>query len=514
VLHAPDQTREQLRRIGLSAATGDLVFITHEIEQDCNTLVDRLEEQLWVEPDEAKPLHAPRCMNGELDISPKQPPTVHIPRLPRISPTISRRAKSVSLRFRMVTTFYPPFNFGGDGIAIQRLARALVRRGHAVTVLHDADAYVSLAGREPEPSRIDDGVQVVGLRSSLGSISPLLTHQTGRPVIHGRRLSAFLDNGTDVTFFHNVSLVGGPALLTRGRGVTLYEAHEHWLVCPTHVLWRHGRERCDKRECLRCVLAHRRPPQLWRLTGQLDRSAQGIDAFIAKSTFSRDKHREFGFTRSMEVIPYFLPDEGGGAPNADEREPSPHPRPYFLFVGRLERIKGLDDVIPSFRTPEGPDLVVAGAGEHEPALRELAGDSPRVRFIGRIPPDELARYYAHAIALIVPSVCYETFGIILIEAFRQGTPVIARRLGPFPETVDAARGGLLFENRLELEDAMRVMTCDPERRAAFADSARRAFSERWSESVVMPQYLELIRRVAMAKGDHALVDALPDEACV
>ena len=46
-----------------------------------------------------------------------------------------------------------------------------------------------------------------------------------------------------------------------------------------------------------------------------------------------------------------------------------------------------------------------------------------------------------SIPTIVPSVCYETFGIVLIEAFRQGSPVIARRLGPFPEIVERSGGG-------------------------------------------------------------------------
>ena len=45
-----------------------------------------------------------------------------------------------ALRFCMLTTFYPPYAFGGDAIGIQRLSRALVRRGHQVTVVHDAEA--------------------------------------------------------------------------------------------------------------------------------------------------------------------------------------------------------------------------------------------------------------------------------------------------------------------------------------------------------------------------------------
>ena len=51
------------------------------------------------------------------------------------------------LRFCFLTTFYPPHNFGGDGIAVQRLARGLVRAGHQVTVVHDTDAFAALSAR-------------------------------------------------------------------------------------------------------------------------------------------------------------------------------------------------------------------------------------------------------------------------------------------------------------------------------------------------------------------------------
>jgi glycosyltransferase involved in cell wall biosynthesis len=52
--------------------------------------------------------------------------------------------------------------------------------------------------------------------------------------------------------------------------------------------------------------------------------------------------------------------------------------------------------------------------------------------------------YEQAIAAIVPSIGFETFGNVLIEAFRAGVPVMARRLGPFPEIVELAQGGELF----------------------------------------------------------------------
>lgn len=417
------------------------------------------------------------------------------------------------LRIAMLTTFYPPHNFGGDGIAIQRMSRALVRRGHEVTVIHDVDAYDLLNhGDNPPDGDEPEGLKVVGLKTRFGVVSSLMNQQFGRPVLTGRRIRSLLSEGQfDIIHYNNVSLVGGPGLLALGDGVKIYEAHEHWLVCPSHVLWRHDRELCTGRECLRCVLAYRRPPQLWRYTGALERRLSDVDVFIAKSEFSRKKHAEFGFSREMEVLPYFLPDLGESDLESGAG-PSPHDRPYFLFVGRLEAIKGLDDVIPAFSEYENADLLIAGDGNHRAALEKLAAGNPRVRFLGRLDPEELDRYYRSAEALIVPSLCYETFGIILIEAFRQGTPVIARRLGPFPEIVEASGGGELFADTGELVSAMERMLSDPDYRRASAARARRSFRERWSESAVVPAYLTLVARAAEGSGRHEIAQAIAEAA--
>lgn len=419
-----------------------------------------------------------------------------------------------ALRFCMLTTFYPPYAFGGDAIGVQRLSRALVKRGHQVTVVHDADAYNALrSGKEPDCPTLDDdeGVEVIRLKSGYGTLSSLLTHQVGRPVLTGTRIRDIVERGRyDVVNFHNVSLIGGPGLFSLAPdAVKLYMAHEHWLVCPTHVLWRHGRERCDARECVRCTLSYKRPPQLWRWTGYMERQLREIDAVIAMSEFSRRKHLEFGLPCDPEVLPYFLPD-----PEPDARRvtgPSPNGRPYFFFAGRLEVIKGLDDVIPLFRSFVGADLIIAGDGEHGANLRQLAVGIPNVKFVGRLSPEDLRRYYAHSIALLVPSVCYETFGIVIIESFRQGTPVIARRLGPFPEIVAASQGGELFETADELLAAMQRIQSDPAHRQRLSDAGYQAYVERWSESAVIPRYLDIVHRAAQRRGHARVVAELAEQ---
>jgi len=411
----------------------------------------------------------------------------------------------MSLRFAMVTTFYPPYNFGGDGMYVRRLSHALARRGHQVDVIHDVDAYV-IGGGKPSatPSVEPAGVTVHALRSRAPKLSTLATHQLGFPLVHGKKIRDVLSRGVDVVHFHNISLVGGPGVLRYGSGVKLYTAHEHWLVCPTHILWRYGREPCTGRECLRCVLQARRPPQAWRSTSLLRDATAEVDAFLGLSEFSIGKHREFGFERDMLAFPSFLPD-------AEPAPPSPAAatsKPYFLFVGRLEVIKGLDDVIPLFDAELGAELWIAGSGGHEAELRRLAQDRPGVRFLGQKTPDELRPLYRNAAALLAPSRCYEVFPLVVLEAFREGTPIIGRELGPFPEIVEHTRAGFLFKDQAELRAALERLTRDRSLRDEMGARGQRAFVERWSETAALQRYFELIARIAEQRGLSAILQRL------
>jgi glycosyltransferase involved in cell wall biosynthesis len=423
------------------------------------------------------------------------------------------------LRFAMVTTFYPPHHFGGDGAYVRRLTHALARRGHRVDVLHDVDAFRILnEGPEPEPLDEPPGVTVHPFESRAPGLSCLATQQLGLPLVHGRRIRALLEQpDIDVIHFHNVSLIGGPGVLAYGSAIKLYTAHEHWLVCPSHILWRHGREPCPGRECLRCVLRAKRPPQLWRRAGVMERASRHVDRFISPSRFSAGKHREFGFQAPMQVMPLFLPD--GPARAGGQRSPSPSPargsgvderRPYFLFVGRLELIKGIQDVIPLFDDDAPADLLIAGTGGYESELRRLASDRRRVRFLGQITPEALRDLYAAALALIAPSRCYEVFPMVLLEAFRERTPVIARRLGPFPEVIEQSGAGLLFDSESELRSAIALLAHDDDLRARLGESGRRAFERYWSEEVVLEDYLRLIGELARNRGRERVAARLAE----
>ena len=243
----------------------------------------------------------------------------------------------------MVTTFYPPYNFGGDGIFVQRLSRELADRGHHVEVVHCTDAYRALAPKGPEPIVADDPkVDVHRLASPLRFLSPLATQQTGYPFFKARRIREILARGFDVIHFHNISLVGGPRLLAFGRAIKLYTMHEFWLLCPTHILFKFNREVCTSLACTRCQLVYRRPPQLWRHTRMMENAVRHVDAFISPDRHTIGKHQEWWAEMPIVHLPHFVPSVDLAA--RDSSAP-----PYFLCVGRLEKLKGLHTLFPLFR---------------------------------------------------------------------------------------------------------------------------------------------------------------------
>ena len=394
------------------------------------------------------------------------------------------------LSFAMVTTFYPPYHFGGDAMYVYRLSNELARRGHRVTVVHSVDAYRVLRRDEPEGDFPNEpGVTVRPLRSRAGPLAPLATYLSGRPALQAGAIDDVLGSERfDVVHFHNVSLIGGPGVLSFGSGVKLYTMHEHWLVCPMHVLWRYNREPCDEPDWLRCTLAFRRPPQLWRYTNLLEREVGNVDLFLSPSRFTLEMHRRRGFTRPAVELPYFLPTTDAAA----AQPAKPPERPFFLFVGRLERLKGVQTLIERFREYREADLLVAGDGEYGPELRRQAEGLDHVRFLGRVHPDELRSLYAGAVALLVPSVGYEVFGIVTLEAFAQRTPVIVRDRGALPEPVVESGGGLIFRTDDELVEAMERLRLDPDLRRELGERGRAGWLQHWSEEPHLRRYFAAI----------------------
>ena len=394
----------------------------------------------------------------------------------------------------MITTFYPPYNFGGDGIFVQRLAHELAERGHHVEVIHCTDAFRLLAPKGPEPTVVEHPkVEVHRLASPFGFLSPLATQQTGYPFFKAGRIREILARGVDVIHFHNISLVGGPGILELGDAIKLHTLHEFWLICPTHALYRFDREICTKRDCVACQLVYRRPPQVWRHTSLMDTAIKHVDAFISPGRHAIAKHRERLGDLPIVYLPHFVPAIELAARDASLP-------PYFLFVGRLEKLKGLQHVIPLFREYPYAQLWIAGTGQYERELLTLAGNSPNIKFLGFQAGTRVQELYRQAIALIVPSVNYEVAPLVVMEAFRQQTPALVPNLGSLPELIEDSGAGLVHDNVDDLRTNMDRLRADRAFRDELGMKGYRALQEKWTADAHIDRYFALIRDVAARRG--------------
>lgn len=407
------------------------------------------------------------------------------------------------MRICMITTFYPPYNFGGDGIFVERLSHALARRGHQVEVIHCVDAFLAGGGtHRPAMARQEHhNVTVHSLKSPFGLLSPLATQQTGRPFFKSARILKILESGFDVIHYHNISLVGGPKILEFGTGIKLYSMHEYWLVCPTHVLFKFNKDVCTSPSCMPCQLSYLRPPQWWRNSSLLKESAKHVDAFIVPDLFTLQKHHEMGFEGPMVHLPHFMPREHQGVTPILPISPPAMDDPYFLFVGRLEKLKGLQSVIQVFARYRRAELRIAGTGAYESQLRKLAGDAPNIRFLGFVSGEQLKNLYRRAVAVVVPSVNYEVSPpLVALEGFAVGTPAIVRHIGSMPALVEESGGGCSFSSDQALVAAMDQLLDKPSYRRHLGMKAHDYYCSKLNEERYVGNYIDLVNGIRAQKA--------------
>lgn len=395
------------------------------------------------------------------------------------------------MRFGMVTTFYPPHSYGGDATYVRSLARGLVQLGHEVEVIASTDAYLLRSKDRPGADLAgEDGVKVRRLRHRAGSVACMISHQTGGPGLYSGALEAFFATPFDVLHFHNVSLMGAPAVLGLGTArARLLSLHDHWLICPTHVFWKNQSRACDRRTCFTCSLRSGLPPQLWRYTSLRDRALDKLDRVLAPSRFTADKHRENGIGAPIEVLPLFSSIESSseGHGLASNR---------LIYVGRVTALKGIDNLVRVVAGMPEIELLVIGEGDLKPELVGTYGDRPNIRFLGKIDQQALTAHYVNAAAVVVPTVVPETFGLVVVEAAACGTPaIVSAGAGGAPEIITTTGGGLLYADDTELIAAIRSITQDDRLRARLAARARAGYEAYYTEGTHLKAYLRHVEEV-------------------
>jgi len=234
----------------------------------------------------------------------------------------------------------------------------------------------------------------------------------------------------------------------------------------------------------------------------LKRIAKKLDGRIAVSRAARE-HISRYFPGEYRIIPNGVDVDLFGGP-ARPIERFNDGRPNVLFVGRLEKRKGLRYLLEAFRWVKqavpSARLLVVGAFDDEdkkPFVEYVRENHIYgVRFIGKVPEEELPRYYHTCEVFCAPSTGYESFGIVLLEAMAAGKPVVASDIPGYSDVVRSGAEGLLVPpaNPEALARAIIYLLQNPALRDYMGQMGRRKaarYSWRNIAAQVFDFYLEL-----------------------
>lgn len=322
---------------------------------------------------------------------------------------------------------------GGEDVVFEAEGALLERSGHSVDrLVFDND---SIPGRRHPLTSARLAISTVWSRQSATSVREAV--REFRPhVVH----------------FHNTFPLVSPAAYSacKAEGVAVVQTlHNYRLICPNAILFRDGHPCHDcvgrtvpwpgvVHACYRgsrpqsAVVATMLAVHHRRRTWDCD-----VDVHIALTEFSRRQFIKGGLPEDkLDVKPNFLEPDPGVKTDAGG---------FFLFVGRLAENKGIDTLLRAWI--EGNvqlPLRIVGDGPLTGLVERAASRSAYISYLGRLPRTSILEQMRAAYALVFPSLWYEPFGLVLIEAMACGLPVIASRLGTMIEIIEDERLGLLF----------------------------------------------------------------------
>ncbi|HZZ82844.1 MAG TPA: glycosyltransferase family 4 protein [Gemmataceae bacterium] len=224
----------------------------------------------------------------------------------------------------------------------------------------------------------------------------------------------------------------------------------------------------------------------------VERCVQGLRsaaALIAISRFTRD-----GFARLCpEIAPRIVEIPNGvHLANYTERVARPStcpldvaPKSYAVFLGRLKYRKGVDVLLQALaRTPESDriQLVIIGDGEERAALEVLAGQldlTERVRFLGTVTGPAKTYLLQNARFGVIPSRQWEAFGLVVLEGYASGLPMLATDMPGLADLVRPEKTGLLVPPQAPdaLAAALHRLLTDDVLINRMSGNARHAVSE-------------------------------------
>lgn len=349
------------------------------------------------------------------------------------------------MRICFITNLYPPHGRGGAERVVEEEAKALAALGHDVCVITAAPLPDD---GDPQPRlTVEDGVRVYRFYP----INLFFYGEIGRHSAPARLIWHLWDlwNGhaaktvekilraerSEVVHTHNLKGIGLtiPRVIRRLKIRHVHTLHDVQLAVLSGLIIK-GHER-----------GFGTTDPITRLFARAARHAFGSpDVVLSPSKFLLRFYQERGFFPSS--APVLLPNL------AARVMPAAHATSIetrFLFLGQIERHKGILHMIEAFRrlVKDRPKarLDIVGAGSALEEAVRAAGKDVRIVFYGKRGPAQFTEMFSKTDYTIVPSLCYENAPTVIVESFAYGVPVIVADIGGAGELVRPEKNGFTFE---------------------------------------------------------------------
>jgi glycosyltransferase involved in cell wall biosynthesis len=310
----------------------------------------------------------------------------------------------------------------------------------------------------------------------------------------------------DIVHVHNTFPLISPSIFWACRSErvpVVHTLHNYQLLCPGANFFRAGKpcEDCGTGNfwqgvlhgCYRHSRVETAPVALMLTVHHTGKTwTRMVDRYIALTEFSRSRFVKAGFPQDRIVIKANFVDPDPGKRTGDGH--------YALFIGRISLEKGAETLLKAWRQlPQSYDLRIVGDGPARAQLESQAAAEgySNIRFMGRMPHDQVIEAIKDARFVIFPSELYETFGLGIIEAFACGVPVLASQLGSMQEIVEDGHSGLLFRPG-DADDLARVVARaweQPEYMRRLGEQARNEYETKYTAAANYRRLMEIYQQV-------------------
>ena len=370
------------------------------------------------------------------------------------------------MRILLVHNYYQ-FKGGEDGV-VESETDLLRRHGHVVSLYEAHNQNIetrwdsartavrclwSSGARRTFAEQVDRfKPDLVHIHNFFPLISPAVHH-----VAHRRNLPV-------VQTLHNYRLLcPGATLLRNGRVCEICEGRWFPISAIRHGCYRNSRAATA---AVGSMLLMHRVLRTWTKT---------VNRFVALSDFARTKFAAGGIPLDRICVKSnFLVDDPGMRVGGEE---------FILFAGRLSQEKGIQCLLDAWsEVKPSVTLMIAGDGPLAPHVQAAAQTDSSIRWLGFLPHRDVLDLMGRAMLLAFPSMWFEGFPLVLVEAFARGVPVVASNHGSMAEIVTHRETGILFTpgSSSELAQSLRWALQHRSEMRRMQMNARREFETKYT----------------------------------